>query len=299
VKAFVFVAVAGLAGSAHANPKAAPAPDKWAKAAREAFTQATEFDQKGDLRSALGLYTKAFEISPHSSCIFNIADVQRRLGKIEDAIKAYETYLAMWPDAPDRKDVESLIGKLAATPGTLVLTTGSAANPDAVDFKNAYVVVDGEIKLRPGTEAKAARDGGPPSVEVKVVGSGDHVVEIITAITYATKHCKVRAGQREDCYVSAKPRVDGRFVVGSGDRGLRVRDIKSRERKGLEGTRFELPPGKHRLTVRDRNFECAPITIDVPAGADVGYVFVTTREYERLERCRTIDVKALRFKFDP
>ncbi|MBX3158969.1 MAG: tetratricopeptide repeat protein [Deltaproteobacteria bacterium] len=299
MRAAIVAALLASAGVAHANPKTAPAPDKWVKAAREAFTQATEFDQKGDLVSALGLYTKAFEISPHPSCIYNIGDVHRRLGKIALAIKAFETYLALLPDAADRRDVEATIGKLAATPGTLALSTGGPSDPQAVTFKDAYVLVDGEIKLRPGTVAKSDGPTGRPGIDVQVVGAGDHVVEVVTAITYSSQRCRVRPGETERCQLSAKPRIDGRFVIGTGDRGLRVQDPRLGDKKHVDDTRFEIAPGKHRLTLRDRTFECPPLAIDVPAGGDVGYVFLSTREWERLERCRAIDVKALRLKFEP
>src|SRR5262249_40387492 len=114
MKTFALLVLA--ASVAHAGPdgkpKAAPATDKLAKAAGEAFAAAHAADGKGDLATALGLYSKAYEISPHPSTAYNIGDVARRLNKLGQAIKFYETYLALAPTAADRKDVEALIDKL-------------------------------------------------------------------------------------------------------------------------------------------------------------------------------------------
>jgi tetratricopeptide (TPR) repeat protein len=297
-----FAAVAALAGfaavaSADEAAKRKGTPDKFTQAAGEAFREAVTADQSGDLRTALGLYQKAHGIAPHPSTIYNIADVQRRLLRYADAIESYETYLALLPMADDRRDVEATIEKLVRTPGTLQLVTGDAADPNAVDWKSAYVLVDGEIKLRPGTAPQPLKEvGGQIGFAIPVPG-GEHVVDVVTPITHGHQRCRVEVGDRTVCRLRAKPRIDGRLVVNASERNLAVR-VDPKSRPSLIGERIELPAGKHRLLVRDRGFECRAIAVELPAGGDVHYVFLATIEYE-YERCRALDVKQHRLGFAP
>jgi tetratricopeptide (TPR) repeat protein len=271
-------------------------PDRFVKAAGEAFVQAVEADKAGDLKTALGLYQKAYAISPHPSTIYNIADVQRRLLLYADALKSYETYLALAPNAADRKDVEAAIDKIGKTPGTLLVGTVEPSDPDAVDFKNAYVLVDGEVKIKPGTAPRPIKEwGGRIGFMIPVPG-GTHVVDVVTAITHGHQTCNVAVGDEGYCLLKAKPRIDGRLVVNSSERNLSVRtEPKART---IVGQRVEIPAGKHRLLVRDRSFECAPVAVTIPGGGDVQLVFLSTPDYE-FERCRSIDVKQQRLTFAP
>ena len=271
--------------------------DKFTKAAGEAFRDALAADQAGDLRTALGLYLKAYGISPHPSTIYNIADVQRRLQLFPDALKSYETYLALAPAADDRRDVEATIDKLARTPGTLHLLTADASDPNAVDWKSAYVLIDGEIKLRPGAAPQPQKEYGNQLGFALPIPAGTHMVDVVTPITHGHQTCRVEVGSRGACRLTAKPRIDGRLVVNASARNLSVR-ADAKDRLSLSGLRVELPPGKRKLIVRDRSFECRPISVDLPAGGDVQYVFVATTEYE-FERCRALDVKQQRLAFAP
>lgn len=288
-----WLAIAALVAAGEASADRKAAPDKFTRAASEAFAGATAAEEKGDLRGALGLYQRAWVISPHPSTIYNIGDVQRRLGEVAGAIRSYETYLALAPNAPDRRDVEALLDKLARTPGTLVLETGQSSDPNAIDFKSAYILVDGEIRVRPGTAPKLDRNGRP-IVELEV-RAGERVVEIVTSLTFASRRCKVVPNGREDCFFSAKPRIDGRVVIGDA---ARFGVTAAPKGDSLAGERFELAPGRHRLLVRDRWFECPPLVLDVPGGNDeVAYVRLATDEWEGFGRCRKLDIKQHRLRF--
>jgi tetratricopeptide (TPR) repeat protein len=287
-----------LAGAAWADDtaKRKGTPDKFTKAASEAFAEAVTADKAGDLKTALGLYQKAYGISPHPSTAYNIADVQRRLLLYADALRSYETYLALAPSAGDRRDVEALIDKLAKMPGTMHLVTGAASDPNAVDWKSAYVLVGGEIKLRPGTAPQPQQEfGGAPGYQL-ALPAGTYVVDVVTPITHGHQTCRVDVGGRGICRVSAKPRIDGRLVVNASERNLWV--LLDPKGRSIAGQRRELPAGKHKLLVRDRSYECRPIRVELPAGGDVQYVFVSTAEFE-FERCRTLDVKQHRLGFSP
>ncbi len=295
IAAALALALAGTGAADTAKRKGAP--DKFAKAAGEAFVQAVEADKAGDLKVALGLYQKAYGISPHPSTIYNIADVQRRMLAFADARKSYETYLALSPSAADRKDVEALIDKLSKMPGTLHLFTSAASDPNAVDWKSAYVLVGGEIKLRPGSTPAPQPEFGNQIGLAIPVAAGTYVVDVVTPITHGHQTCRIEVGGKGYCRVTAKPRIDGRLVVNASERALTVR-LEPKERGTITGSRLELPAGKRKLLVRDRSFECPPIPVTLPPGGDVQYVFVSTDEYE-YERCRSLDVKQQRLTFAP
>jgi hypothetical protein len=293
MKALVVIAL--LASTASAQPKTKRVPDKFAKAAGDAFAAATEADGKGDLRTALGLYEKAHAISAHSSTIYNIADVQRRLSMLRRAIKSYETYLVMAPEAKDRAEVEALLEQLAKTPGTLAIFTTDVGDRDSVDLAAGIVLVDGEIKRRPGPVSE-----GKPRARLEIqlqIAPGKHVVDFVTPITYATEDCDVDPGETSFCELRAEPRIDGNTVISAIDRAI---DVKQSSRdKDLVYKRSELPNGKQRLIVKDRGFGCAPLALDVAPGANaITYAFLNTSEYE-FKRCRALDIKQHRLQFDP
>ena len=241
------------------------ASDKFAKAAGEAFKAAVQADKDGDLRAALGLYEKAFAISP---------------------------------TAADKKDVETVIDKLAKTPGMLWVSTSPASDPRAIDLTNAYILVDGEIKKTPGVEIHAGpynfREGFGMDLR-----AGDHTVDVVTSVSFGSQTCKFGPGENRECTITAPPRTDGAVVFNSSDRGLEVRvpDKDKNRRRTQREIRFDLPGGKQRLLLRDRSYECPTVPIDVPKGGDLAYVFVQTTEHDRLERCRSVTVVQHRLKF--
>lgn len=286
-----------LAGVAYAQPKTQrkAAPDKFAKAASDAFNAAVTADTGGDLRTALGLYQKAHAISPHPSTIYNIADVQRRLAMLSQAIKSYEMYLAMAPDAKDRAEVESLIDQLAKTPGTLMVITGAASDPRTLDLAAGYAMVDGEIKKKPGP-VTTAQPRNIPAIAIQVA-PGEHVVDFVTALTYATRECRVDPGEQHWCELKAEPRIDGNAVVSASERRMDV--LLDRRGNDQLFKRFELPPGKTRMIVKDRSWGCPPLMVEAVAGSSVTYSFLGTTEYDGLERCRTFDIKQHRLQFEP
>lgn len=275
-----------------AQRKQAPTTDKFTKAAGEAFGEALAADERGDLHTALAQYQKAFLISPHPNTMFNIGDVQRRLQQLPAAIKSFETYLALSPAAPDRANVEALVAKLEKVPTTLHIMMGAASQVDAIDLRTAYILIDGRIEAKPGTEPRKLPNGD--FAITFEVPPGEHVVDVVTAITYGSDRCGKGPGENDRCHVRAAPRIDGQLVISARDRQIEVR-ARPRE-SSYTYQRIDLAPGRRKLLVDDRNFECAPLVVDVPRGDDVAYVFLDTREY-RFERCRKLDVVRQRLPF--
>lgn len=65
-----------------------------------------KFDQ------ALEQFQQAFDAKPIPDFLFNIGQCHRNLGDYEAAIFSFKRYLKLAPDAPNREQVEELIGQL-------------------------------------------------------------------------------------------------------------------------------------------------------------------------------------------
>ncbi len=256
-----------LAAPVLAGPRGLP--PRLAKAAGEAFAAAQKADAKGDLDETIKQYKRAHAIAPHPDTMFNIADAQRRAKDFDDAIKSFETYLELAPEASDRTAIEKLLGELRALPGTLEIES---------DEPDGKVFVDGKYV-------------GKAPIKVEVVG-GTHQVDVITPITYGHMACPVSIGGKRDCRVGAKPRDDGNVVISGswilGGRSWPVGD----QRFEIRG-RFTARPGHYVLKLDDN--ECAPVEIDVPAGDVLTYVYLTYTDGKR-GGCRGFDVAQQRVK---
>jgi len=296
--------VLALVGSAAADrdpAKRKTAPDRYIKAAGEAFAAATAADQKGDLPTALGLYQKAFAISPHPATVYNIADIQRRLGKLSDAIVSYETYLAIAPEAPDRKLVETVIDKLNSEPASVFIITARPSDPKAIDLKTAYILIDGKIVVKPGTPTTQAVDAADNLGFELMIAPGKHRLDAVSPLTYGSSFCEAGPGERKVCHVSAAPRIDGNVVISGNNGQLQILTTRPANLRGVTEMykRIQRPPGRDKLFVRDREFECPAIVIDAPKGGDVIYAYVKQSESGFAKRCRRLEVTQHRLKFAP
>jgi tetratricopeptide (TPR) repeat protein len=277
----VVVAVAPVrADPAGATRKDEPKSDKFARAAREAFTQARAAEEAGKLPEALRLYRRAHAISPHPNCLYNIADLERRAGDIRAAIRAYEEYLALDPTAPDRGDVEKLVRELQAMPSKLTVEVEDVTS-DAVIF------VDGQ-PLR-GT-----------SIDVP---AGPHVIDVITAISATSERCDVVAGRPKRCKLHLPPRVDGNVFLSAPAHTMRQSVSRDRFHYAIK-SRFQMQPGVHSFYVlSNERYQCAPIKLDVAKGDAVTYAWLGMPDMSTGQPprggCATISVQQRTLTFPP
>lgn len=285
-----------LAGVASAQPKTAP-PDRFAKAAGDSFKAALAADEANDLPTALGLYKKAFAISPHPSTAYNIADVLRRQGHLMEAIQFFEIFLALNTNAKDAKEVEGVIAKLWATPAVLELESSAPSDPNSVDLASAYVLVNGEVVKKAGEPAAFDPRTNAPRIELAVRAGSDQTIDVVTPLSFNSVRCRLPPGEKRSCKITMDPRIDGSLVVSSNDdrRDLQLQ-IAWQKRVGRE--RVKVPAGKHVFEVRDHNLECpGSVTVDVPKGTDVAYVFIEGQPSSFYQRCRTFKVKQHKLAF--
>jgi tetratricopeptide (TPR) repeat protein len=252
------VLVALLAGTAVADKpvrKTEPkVSDKFLKAASEAFARARVADEAGNLEEALKHYEKAHAISPHANTMYNIADLQRRLGRTGPAVWSYRKYLELAPQADDRPAVEALIRTLETAPGTL------------------EVIVEDEATYR------VFVDGKPLTRATIELPRGDHVVDVITPISATSTRCEVDAGAKRTCKISLPARVDGNTFLSGPHWLYRSANSINGFRYEIK-ERFQMKPGKQSFKLSAYgDQQCAPLEFTVAAGDVVTYVWIDAPE---------------------
>jgi len=104
-RSFAIIVAAACFGSA--------VPVAWADArteARKHFEAGMGHIRDGKYDSGIAELERAYEIMPHPSVRFNIARAYADAGELEQAVAAYESYLAS--DPKDRDEVEQVVAKL-------------------------------------------------------------------------------------------------------------------------------------------------------------------------------------------
>lgn len=92
----------------------AAADDAATRAAKLHFDRGEKLYALTRFSEALDEYQQAFDARPIPDFLFNIGQCYRNLGDYDSAIFSYKKYLTASPDAPNRAQVEQLIGELEA-----------------------------------------------------------------------------------------------------------------------------------------------------------------------------------------
>jgi len=107
----LFIFLSSLSAASRAEAEAAADDDSAAHAAFEAGADAYD---EGRFGAALVAYQRAYELSGRAKLLFNIGRAADGDNQSERAIEAYRGYLLAFPNAANRRFVESRIGKLQA-----------------------------------------------------------------------------------------------------------------------------------------------------------------------------------------
>ena len=94
--------------------RVALADDDTTRTARRHFERGEKLYALTRFSEALDEYQKAFDAKPIPDFLFNIGQCYRNLGDYDAAIFSYRKYLTLAPEAPNRAQVEQLIGELSA-----------------------------------------------------------------------------------------------------------------------------------------------------------------------------------------
>ncbi|HJX54213.1 MAG TPA: tetratricopeptide repeat protein [Polyangia bacterium] len=121
---YFVVLIAALAAGTSAGMPSAEAQDasNIAVARAEYETGVRHFDLS-EFDEALTAFKNAYRAKPDPAFLFNIAQCHRKLGRIDDAITFYQTYLRRAPDARNREEVEQRIAELEEQRGKAAVRT--------------------------------------------------------------------------------------------------------------------------------------------------------------------------------
>ena len=72
----------------------------------------------GRYEEAVAAFRRAYEVKADARLLFDIAECYREVGAVDQALFYYDRYLAGWPDAFDRAEVEEKVAELEAMRGS-------------------------------------------------------------------------------------------------------------------------------------------------------------------------------------
>jgi hypothetical protein len=96
-----------------------PTPEAEAKAR---YARGTSYYNLGRFREALAEYEAAYLAVQDPPFLFNIAQCNRKMGRDQEALGAYRSYLRVAPTAPNRLEVQKRIGELERETRAAALT---------------------------------------------------------------------------------------------------------------------------------------------------------------------------------
>jgi tetratricopeptide (TPR) repeat protein len=111
----MLLAVLGSAAApARVAAQPAPAPVDKKQVARQYTEAGLAAAKLGDFDTAINFYQKAYQLVPHPTLIFDIAEAQRLAGRIEPALSLYKRYLSDAPSGPLAQDARDRIAGIEA-----------------------------------------------------------------------------------------------------------------------------------------------------------------------------------------
>src|SRR5262245_19691039 len=111
-----------------AAPSPSPAPPADAEAVPSSPQEAEMQSQRalghrlfrlGRYEEAVAAFRRAYEIKADARLLYDIAECYREVGAVDQALFYYDRYLAGWPEAFDRPEVEGKVAELEDRRGTL------------------------------------------------------------------------------------------------------------------------------------------------------------------------------------
>lgn len=252
--ALLLLAGGALAGPpAKSPPRRKPASEAYSLEALNKFVDGIMADKAGELRDASRAYEDSIKAAPQANTYYNLADVERRMERIDKAIAAYQKYLELAPSAVDKQEVLGIIDQLQHAPGTIVI---DGEEPRAV------VLVDGKMV--------------GPSPQVLQLPAGDHVAARISPDGIRSTKFRLENGKNQHVALSSYSRdkkEDGN-VAFSGS--AEVTMTGSWDERGIQFRlpgRVTLPPGHYEVQPFGR-YACNAVGFDVAPGKHITYVYI-------------------------
>ncbi len=173
------------AGVAVAEPPPA-APDE----GRERFERGVALAEAGNCEAALAEFEASLRVSRRPSVLYSIARCEQQLGRYDQAVKAYEEYLAIAdPADPDRRAAEATLSALRRLLGTIQIESNVTAE---VWLGNRMVgTAPGDVRVPGGRHAIEIRRDGYLPVRREVEIAAMQMVRVSVVLEAAQKTVQV------------------------------------------------------------------------------------------------------------
>jgi hypothetical protein len=179
-------ALVGLMAMVAVAPRGFAAEDARTTEARKLSAEGHKQFQIGEYDQALQAFKSAYLARPDPAFLFDIAQCQRKLEHVAEAIDAYRAYLRNAPDTRLRAEVERLISEVEKTPGTIRVASeppGANVRLGAADSPVLGVTPFDSPKLPPGLHRVFVDKAGfvGAAEEVRVAPGGETSVHLALA----------------------------------------------------------------------------------------------------------------------
>lgn len=118
--------------------------------ARQAYARGQEAFNRGDYAYAQAAFEEAYANVPNPIVLLSVAESAAKAKRIEAALAAYDKYLELRPDAPERADIEQRRATAAATPAQLTISSEPAGAELMIDGVSTGHKTPAQISISPG-----------------------------------------------------------------------------------------------------------------------------------------------------
>jgi tetratricopeptide (TPR) repeat protein len=214
-------------GRRQEQPPPASAPSDRASAddaARWLFNSARDAFEAGDYETALERFQQSYQLSHRPALLFNIGTTLDRLRRDADALAAFEQYLELVPDAPNRGEIE---GRAAVLRQSIEEAQQQEAERARIEAER-QAAEQARIEAEQRAAAEREADEGVPAWAFWTVagtGGGTLVGAIVTEILTAGRNDDYEAYVRSqvpgaDAYATARGLYDDARTMRNVSIGL-------------------------------------------------------------------------------
>ena len=221
----------------------------------------------GKLEQAEAEFRSAFDLFPKSAKLaFNLGRVNERLGRLADAVRFYQKYLELKPDAKDRADVEKVVETLLSRlerdrPELVVTTVPAGAKIYLGAAKEPAGVSPLTVRVESGSHAvRAELDGYGAAVGTVNVEKGKPAAIALT----------LRANDQVPSAAT--------LVVTSNPEGADVFLDAGKEAVGKTPLSAQVQPGSHAVRLVLADYQTTTQTVQVESGRNAAIAVELRKE---------------------
>jgi tetratricopeptide (TPR) repeat protein len=134
--------------------------------AKKWFSQGQTAADAGDDVTAIKAYQCSLKFVPHGFTAFNLAQVAERVGDLDAAIRSYDEYLLLVPDAKDAQEVNERVATLKRR-----LAKARQATEDLTEIKPPPASSSPALTVQPPAQAPPAPQSLAPEPQAESVAS--------------------------------------------------------------------------------------------------------------------------------